>query len=127
MKTNIILICIIICTVVYSCNNQQSIKLDTDLDAIGKNIEIPDELQILVYNRVVEEFTTNYSDFKIITYIDSIGCTPCKMKLAAWSDFLNIVKSVNDISVDFIMIIRSKWTESIDKAIVNSHFLHPIC
>ncbi len=46
------------------------------------------------------------ADFTILTYIDSAGCTGCKMKLPLWNEFITAIDSVSQYYVNIIMIIN---------------------
>lgn len=43
---------------------------------------------------------------KIVTCADSIGCTSCKLRLPAWKEFINVVDSLCQDSVQFLFISK---------------------
>ncbi|MDE5846783.1 MAG: DUF1573 domain-containing protein [Muribaculaceae bacterium] len=64
----------------------------------------------IVFPEVMTDFQTgdtidlSDADFTIFTYMDSVGCTACKMKLPVWREFLNSLDSIANSDVRFIMI-----------------------
>lgn len=53
------------------------------------------------------------ADFTILTYVDSTGCTGCKMKLPLWKEFLNTIDSTHDSDVQFLMVVDSSGIEEL--------------
>lgn len=59
---------------------------------------------------VISGDTVNISrcNFTILTYVDSAGCTGCRMNLPLWREFMNTVDSVaGDAEVDIIMVVNT--------------------
>lgn len=52
------------------------------------------------------------ADFTILTYVDSTGCTGCKMKLSLWNEFLPVLDSISQYNFHPVMIVHS--TNEID-------------
>ena len=64
----------------------------------------------IVFPEVMTDFQTgdtidlSDADFTIFTYVDSVGCTGCKMKLQVWREFLNSLDSAANSDVRFVMV-----------------------
>lgn len=64
----------------------------------------------IVFPEVMTDFMTGdtidlaNADFTIFTYVDSVGCTGCKMKLQVWREFLNSLDSAANSDVRFVMV-----------------------
>ena len=65
-------------------------------------------------------------DFKIVNFIDSTGCTACKMKLHPWNDIVNEFKSIPDINVQFLTIVNTDSINQILSILKQNNYLHPI-
>ena len=39
------------------------------------------------------DFSLADADYKVVTYIDSVGCTSCKLQLPRWKQFMQEVDS----------------------------------
>jgi len=48
------------------------------------------------------------ADFTILTYVDSTGCTGCKMKLPIWDDIIQNLESNTEATVNVVMVINPK-------------------
>lgn len=66
------------------------------------------------------------SEYKIITYIDSIGCSICKMRLARWTDIMPEFISLTEGNIELIMIVNSSQSPEYMTAIKDYGFNHPI-
>lgn len=87
---------------------------------------MPDNLTCQILNDTID-FGFSVADYTIIAYLDSAGCTPCKMKLREWSNLINRFEAVPDINVEFVMVVNSKMTEEMEHIIKRDNFLYPIC
>lgn len=65
------------------------------------------------------------SDYKIVTYIDSIGCTKCKMKLSYWKKFIQEIDSLNNTKVLFF--IHSNKRDEMRLILRQESFDYPVC
>jgi hypothetical protein len=109
-----------------SCNKAEH---DTDRKVVTewleKTIIIPENLtpQILdnPLNFNLDEFT-----FKIVCYVDSDGCVPCRMRLQSWNELIDKYKLIAGEEVGFIMIINSKDRRYINRLLKKEKFLHPV-
>lgn len=89
----IILFCSLIITA-SSCSDRLQQINNRLSDLVGKEIIIPENLTFSVMDKEVD-IDFGDADFTIITYIDSAGCTPCKMKLPIWDNVINEFKANN--------------------------------
>ena len=63
----------------------------------------------------------NDADYKIITYIDSAGCVPCRMKLSAWKEVINEYNGISNSDIEFLMIINASAKSRDLKIILNQY------
>ena len=81
----------------------------TDKDRMAEIVEEWHGREI-VFPEVMTDFQTGDTidladaDFTIFTYVDSVGCTGCKMKLQVWREFLNSLDSIANGNVRFVMV-----------------------
>ena len=113
---------IAVCIALPSCR-----KADTSTEMvkqwIGREIVIPDSLHFSILGENVDRTMTN-ADFTVITYIDSAGCTSCRMKLSEWAETIDIFNSVAD--VDFLMILSSFDRDKLDFTLRRDDFRHAV-
>lgn len=108
-----------------SCGSRDSEQRAVVKEWIGKKLIIPEELTFQIQDTPID-YDFNDADFKIVTYIDSTGCTGCKMKLRMWDKFINEIMKRDDVSVSFIMIINTAYSDKIKHIIYQNDFKHPI-
>ncbi len=79
---------------------------------------------------ILDEDTIDYDihvGYKILTYVDSTGCTSCKLRLPEWKRFMSVVDSVTSRSVQFLFFLNTKDRRDIRHTLRTDHFHHPIC
>lgn len=108
-----------------SCGSRDSEQRAVVEEWMGKEIVIPENLTFQIQDTPIN-YDFNNADFKIVTYIDSTGCTGCKMKLRMWDKFINEIMRRDDVSVSFIMIINTTHSDKIKDIIYQNDFKHPI-
>lgn len=60
---------------------------------IGKELSLPARSVFTIQGKDTVEYSIQ-NTYKILTYIDSTGCTSCKLKLAEWEKFITVVDSI---------------------------------
>lgn len=86
----------------------------------------------IVFPEVMTDFLTgdtidlSDADFTIFTYVDSLGCTGCKMKLAVWREFLNSIDSITNRDVRFLIVVDGSDTQDLNYFVRSSGFEQPI-
>lgn len=108
-----------------SCSGSNKEQQDIVAEWVGKGIVIPEGLGFQVGNIPVD-YDFDAADFKIVTYVDSAGCTNCRMKLKDWEKVVNGFKSSPDVDVNFLMIVGSDKREEIEKLVKNNSFHQPV-
>ena len=117
---------ILLSSLLSACGSRLSHEREMLSQLVGKEIIIPENLTFSVMDREVD-IDFGDADFTIITYIDSAGCTPCKMKLPIWDNVINEFKANDSVTVDFVMIIDAPKTKKIDFVLRRDDFGHPVC
>lgn len=83
-----------------SCSNRDEKAIVSEW--IDKEITIPEQLSFEVLGERIYDGILS-SDYKIINYIDSEGCTSRRMKLPFWNETINEFNSMPDCDIDFII------------------------
>lgn len=65
--------------------------------------------------------------YKVLTYVDSTGCTSCKLRLPEWKNFMSVVDSVTSRSVHFLFFLNAKDRKEIRHTLRTERFHHPVC
>ena len=93
---------------------------------IGKQLVVPvDSLRARIMGKDTVCTDMLAPQTKILVYVDSSGCSPCKMELAAWSLRLQEMEKEN-ISVPLVFIVHSHDYSALEKSLKNSFFEYPV-
>lgn len=65
------------------------------------------------------------SEYRIITYVDSVGCTSCKLKLEQWKKFISQLDTVGNVPVLFFLHPKDK--SELTYILRRNHFTYPVC
>ena len=121
-RFNIVLSLLILLT---SCLRSQRDGEAVVAEWTGKEIVMPTGLKFHVLDNEVN-IDSQTPDFKIINFIDSSGCTACKMKLHLWSDIINEFKSIPDVDVLFLTIVNADSISPITSILKQNNYLYPV-
>ncbi|MCD8093618.1 MAG: hypothetical protein LUF01_12620 [Bacteroides sp.] len=92
---------VFICIVFFiflSCNesqNQQIANLAKEWN--GKEILFPSQTKFTISGKDFVCDTIPNTEYKIVTYIDSLGCASCKLRLPSW---LNLIQQLDTMNLD---------------------------
>ncbi len=92
---------------------------------LGQEITLPDSLVYYIGDTPID-YTMDNADFKIVTYIDSKGCTACRMRLQEWDRYINSVMTSDDVDVAFLMILNTKEPDETRRVLAKYQFNHPV-
>ena len=93
---------------------------------IGKELSFPARPVFTIQGKDTVEYPIQNA-YKILTYIDSTGCTSCKLKLAEWEKFITVVDSIRPHTVQFLFFLCTKNGMEIYQTLRVERFKHPIC
>ena len=93
----------------------------------GKEIQFPNNP---IFTRMVED-TVPYripkSDYKVVVFVDSVGCISCKLQLPNWKKFMHEVDSLCDGDVPFVFFFQSKNVRELRYILRRDDFSYPVC
>ena len=89
----------------------------------GREIKLPE-----VMTDVLTGDTIDFSDadFTILTYVDSDGCTSCKLRLPIWNEFANSLDSISDANVQFLVVVNSNADKGIAYLLKRDSYHFPV-
>lgn len=88
----------------------------------GKKIILPDNMTDVLTGDPID---TENADFTILTFVDSLGCTGCKMKLSLWNEFIPSIDTL-DADVRIILIIQPKDLTEIIALLKREAYNYPV-
>lgn len=114
MKYYSILLLISVVLGICSCKNQNMEKnLFIVKDLLGQNLVLPDSLIFFNSDGQSIDVTIQKTKYRIVMYVDSIGCISCKLKLAKWKQFIVDVDSLSERNTSFLFIFYPKMKKDI--------------
>jgi hypothetical protein len=94
----------------------------------GKEIKFPKGIPCTSMEKdttCVDLYANNY---KILLYVDSLGCTSCRLKLAEWKKIISESDSVFSNPPEFIFFFQPKQKDEreLQHILKNNGFRHPV-
>lgn len=67
------------------------------------------------------------SEYKVLAYVDSIGCVSCKLQLLKWREWIREVKALTGEAVPFVFFFHAKKPRDIIYTMKRDQFDYPVC
>ena len=93
----------------------------------GKEIKFPSRSVFTIQGKDTVDFEFGHADYKVITYIDSVGCTSCKLQLHRWKQLVAKVDSLTDGRVPFLFYFHPKDMKELRYLTRRDDFTYPVC
>ena len=93
----------------------------------GKEIKFPFRSVFTIQGKDTVDFDFGNADYKVITYIDSVGCTSCKLQLPRWKKFVAEVDSLTNGRVPFLFYFHPKDMKELRYLTRRDDFTYPVC
>ena len=130
MKT-LNLIILVLLPIFFSCKNEQKEKEKHIAQLVnewqGKQIVFPENLIFTRYLTDTTDYRIPQSEYKVLIYVDSIGCTSCKLQLPKWKELIEYTNSSAKEEVPFLFFFHSKDYKEIRYLLKHDGFDRPVC
>lgn len=93
----------------------------------GKEIKFPSRSVFTIQGKDTVDFEFKDADYKVVTYIDSVGCTSCKLQLHRWKQLVAEVDSLTGGSVPFLFYFHPKDMKELRYLTRRDKFTYPVC
>ena len=93
----------------------------------GKEIKFPSRSTFTVLGKDTVDFTFDEADYKVLTYIDSVGCASCKLQLHRWKEWVHEIDSLTDGKVPFLFYFHPKDMKELRYLTRRDGFSYPVC
>lgn len=93
----------------YSCKEtkeQQISRLIHEWE--GRTIVYPADMTFNVLGKDSAGYSFPQNEYTIMTYVDSVGCTSCKLQLPTWKYFISMVDTMANGKVSFSLCFPSE-------------------
>lgn len=93
----------------------------------GKEVKFPSRSVFTIQGKDTVDFEFDNADYKVVTYIDSVGCTSCKLQLHRWKGLIHEVDSMTGGNVSFLFYFHPKDMKELRYLTRRDGFTHPVC
>ena len=93
----------------------------------GKEIKFPSRSVFTIQGKDTVDFEFGNADYKVVTYVDSMGCTSCKLQLPRWKKLVAEVDSLTDGRVPFLFYFHPKDMKELRYLTRRDDFTYPVC
>lgn len=94
---------------------------------IGKEIQFPNKMIFTSFAKDTVNFNLDSHNYRILVYVDSIGCSSCKFRLPKWRSLMKVIDSISNNSVSYLFDIHPQYVREMNYILVRDNFDFPIC
>lgn len=91
----------------------------------GHLIHLPENNNFILFNDSTASYNTE-PKYTIISYMDSMGCVSCKLKLSEWMNMKKELDSMSNNSVDFRFVFHPKNKNDLVELLKRNKFSCPV-
>lgn len=111
----------------FSCQEYPKNKVHKELVKWqGKEIKFPDNMIFVKFTGDTISYKYQNYKHKLLIYVDSIGCTPCKLKLEAWEFLIKELNSASGGNVSYMFYFADKNPREIEVMLRDEYFDFPV-
>ena len=117
-----------VCLLVASCGESEKERLSRLVSEWeGKEILFPPYSTFTIQGKDTVDFQFQNAEYKVVTYIDSVGCTSCKLQLPRWKELMVEVDSLTGGRVPFLFYFHPKNVKELRYLTRREGFTYPVC
>ncbi|WP_304966598.1 hypothetical protein [uncultured Parabacteroides sp.] len=110
-----------------SCKNHDQAQIAQLIkEKKKKKVIFPNNPIFITANGDTINFPIAKNQNKILIYIDSAGCTSCKLQLGQWKNFISYIDSTTDNAITFLFFIHTKNYQDLRYLLKQNSFKYPI-
>ena len=131
LKSLLLLFFLIVVCFIYSCKgNKKRREVEKIVSEwIGKEILFPEYVPCYVAGKeTLPEICNEWfqKEFKILMYVDSAGCSSCRLKLFEWKQLMEEADSLFQGKVGFLLIFQPKSAREMAYLFAREKFDYPV-
>ncbi|MBR5205421.1 MAG: DUF1573 domain-containing protein [Paludibacteraceae bacterium] len=116
-----------VCLFFASCEESEKERLSRLVkEWEGKEILFPAHSTFTIQGKDTVDFDFKNATYKIVTYIDSVGCTSCKLQLHRWKELVKEVDSLTNGNVPFLFYFHPKDMKELRYLTRRDGFAYPV-
>ena len=111
-----------------SCQKNDRAKVESLVkEWNNKEIRFPENPVFTRYVTDTIPYRIPKTDYKVVVFVDSVGCISCKLQLPRWKEFMHEVDSLSDGNVPFVFFFQTKDVRELRYILRRDNFSHPVC
>ena len=108
-----------------SCQKNDRAKVESLVkEWNNKEIRFPDNPVFTRYATDTVPYRIPKTDYKVVVFVDSVGCISCKLQLLKWKEFMHEVDSLSDGNVPFVFFFQTKDVRELRYILRRDNFSH---
>lgn len=128
MKTYSYTLALLMLILLPSCKQTQSEKLEKLLrEWTGKEIVFPNNPSFTIYGEQEADFKIPTDGYKVVHYLDSIGCISCKLNLEKWKEYIAYMDSATNGTLPCVFFFHAKEKREVKISLKEDNFDYPVC
>ena len=92
----------------------------------GKEVVFPNNPVFTIFGQDTVDFNFREADYKVVSYVDSVGCVSCKLQLDRWKNIIHRIDSVSAVRVPFVFVFSPDKLRDVMYATKSGGFDYPI-
>lgn len=93
----------------------------------GKEIVFPENPTFTQFGQDTVPYQIPESEYKLLLYVDSVGCTSCILQLHKWKSLIEEVDSISNGTVPVLFFFHPKDTREISYLLKRDDITIPVC
>jgi len=96
---------------------------------IGKEIIFPENISYYISDKKsIPDMYNEYfeKEFKVFLYVDSSGCTNCRLRLSGWKSLIEEADSLFHEKMGFILFLQPKNNTDLSYSVIKDNFDYPV-
>lgn len=111
-----------------SCTNTKKEQMSSLIQEWnGKTIQFPKHLVFTRFATDTIDYNIAKSNYKIVVYVDTVGCISCKLQLPRWKNFITQIDSICNENISFLFFFQPGSTKELRNILYRDDFDFPIC
>ena len=127
---NTLLALSIVAIFVCSCGSKQREDASKIVNEwIGKEIKFPENVSCFVSGKdTIQELCSEQfrKEYKILLYVDSAGCSGCRLRLSEWKQLMEEADSLFQGKVGFLLYFQPKDVKDMRYLFIRDGFNYPV-
>ena len=120
-------IILLFCVLSISCKDKRVVEAEKIVkEWTGKTIRFPEGVKCKIMGNDTICAELFEKPYKVLVYVDSAGCTSCKLRMSDWKKIISEIDSIEPQQVSFLFFFNPKNERELDFLMKRESFEHPI-